>query len=155
LRIRVIKRYLADGSFGGTIIQNYQDMQSSLAWDIPGLGSVPAGDAFCTLIEAPLVKEPVWHIQAEFHFEIDTTNLVVIGGSGPKVDVGFNQALLNCGYQYKDSAGKKQLFASDSGIAHGGIGLLKDDGTKADPSSPVYDLWHSKPTADFNLLELF
>lgn len=158
LRIKVVKRYLADGSFGGTVIQNFQDMQSSADWDVPGLGTVPAGDCFCSMIEAPLVKEPVWHIQAEFHFDIDTTNLVQIGGSGSPQDVGFNQALLNCGYQFLKTANDKTtkiLFADSNGCAHGGIGLLQDDGTKADPASPVYDLWHTKPTADFNDLSLF
>lgn len=158
LRIKVVKRYLADGSFGGTVIQNFQDTQSSADWDIPGLGTVPAGDAFCSMIEAPLIKEPVWHIQAEFHFDIDTTNLVQIGGSGSPQDVGFNQALLNCGYQFLKTANDKTtrtLFADSNNVCHGGIGLLKDDGTKADPASPVYDLWHTKPTADFNDLNLF
>jgi hypothetical protein len=155
LKIKVVTRYLADGSFDGNVVESYMDHQSSADWEIPGLGTVPAGDVFCVLIEAPLVKEPVWHIQAEFHFEIDTTNLVQIGGTGGPVDVGFNQALLNCGYQYKDSNGKKQLFADDSDVKHGGIGLLNDDGTKGSPTNPIYDLWHTKPTVDFNDLGLF
>jgi hypothetical protein len=149
LRVKIVKRFLDDGSFGSDTIQNFADHQSSGDWAIPGLGTVPAGDVFCIGIEAPLLTKPIWHRQAEFHFEVDTTNIV------NDEDVGFNQSLLNCGYQYIDSNGNKVIFADDHGVSHGGIGLLNEDGTKADPGSPNYKTWQTKPTADFRDLDLF
>jgi hypothetical protein len=81
-------------------------------------------------------------------------------GLGDPQDVGFNQAILNCGYQWLKTPNvrtqaNKNLFAA-GGIVHGGIGLLNDDGTEnTNPANPIYDLWHTKPTADFNDLDLF
>ena len=142
MRIRVVKRYVGDEFLYAGTIKAYADHQSSADWDIPGIGTVLAGHAYCTGIDAPLVKEPVWHQQCHYEFEID-------------VDQKFVAKLLNCGYQYKDSGGAKVLFADDKGTPHGGIGLLASDGTKGDAASPVFLEFTTKPTADFNDLELF
>jgi hypothetical protein len=159
LRIRIIKRYAFD-DFDGEDIEGFEDHINEEDWVVPGIGTVPAGDAFIAMIDAPLVKEPIWHFQVEFQVEIDRTNLVTTDEG--QTDIGFDQYILNCGYQYLttpvgQSNSQKHLFADDHGISHGGIGLLKADGTKLDPTSddPTYTRWKTKPKIDFNSLALF
>jgi hypothetical protein len=143
LRMRVIKRCnLSD--MEAIDIRSYVDHVNEVDWSVPPLGTVPEATAFCVGINAPLVKEPIWHFQVEFEFDIED----------PKGT--FQRKLLDCGYQYNGADGHSKLFASDEGYAHNNIGLLDGSGGKlTDPTSPVFLDFDTKPTADFTELGLF
>jgi len=146
LRVRVIKRYRIE-DYDATDILTYEDNQNIDNWIFPVLGTLGPGQVYCSQIDGPLVKEPIWHVQAEFHFDIQDPGNT------------FNAKLLNCGYQYIDptrpTGKQKRLFHDDTGVSHGGIGLLKADGTKGDPASPNFLTFQTKPAVDFNDLDLF
>lgn len=141
LRIRVLKRYVGDEFSEASTISRYAEKLSSEAFTIPGIGEIDAGHCYCSAIEAPLIKEPVWHHAAQYDFEVD-------------VDRGFVTRLLNCGSQYYGIDDKKHLFADDDGTPHGGIGLL-EGAAKGTPAAPEYLEFDTKPRADFNELGLF
>lgn len=140
IRLRIIKRYNGDEFV--LDLKAYADHRSSTAITIPGLGEIDAGHVYCAGLDAALVQEPLWHYMLTADLEVDA-------------DEEFAARLLNQGYQYKDSKGKKVLFADDYGVPHGGPGLLNADGTKADSQSPNWLTFQTKPQADLNQLGLF
>lgn len=142
IRLRVVKRYDADTFENATMISTYAEHRSSADIIVPGLGTVVAGHLYCGGIDATLVQEPIWHYLVTFDFEID-------------VEREFAARLLNRGYAYLDDNGKRVAFKTDEGVAHGQPGLLDINGNKVDPEYAIYLTFVTKPSADFNALNLF
>ena len=152
LRLEVTKRFLPpkfDVSQLGWAL--YSKSASSVGFTY--LGQTYAYDKnqlYCVDVRAPLVWDPIPHLQVTMAFEVD-----LLGAYETGVKTFWTRHPINQGRFYKDSNGTKHP-CSAAGVLHGGVGQLDANGAQLpDGAIPLALNVETIPEYDFTSLKIF